>query len=70
MADHGLLFEGAPHDEKGHRIVYGRAGSYQGVGGEGRGKCRCGKLSEVLPSAYKRKAWHKLHKAEVSSASS
>lgn len=63
---HGLWCEGAPHDENGKRILHGRG--YQGVGGEGRAACRCGALSEVLPSAYKRKQWHAVHKAEVASS--
>jgi hypothetical protein len=57
---HGLQFEGAPHDSLGRRIV-----SRQGVGGAGRGKCACGELSELLPSAYARKRWHREHKEEV-----
>lgn len=61
---HGLWFEGAPHDENGKRITFG-SHVYQGVGGEGRAACRCGWLSEVLPSAYKRKQAHRKHKAEV-----
>lgn len=58
---HTLAFEGAPHDDEGNRIVRG-IDRYVGVGGEGRAKCSCGQLSSVLPSAYKRKQWHREHK--------
>ena len=61
--EHGLWFEGAPHDAEGHRII---VGIYPwGVGGVGRAACRCGWLSEVLPSAYQRKKAHREHKAEA-----
>jgi hypothetical protein len=63
---HGLVFEGAPHGDNGERLFIGRGRFWGGVGGEGRGKCACGALSPVLPSAVKRKAWHREHKAEVS----
>lgn len=58
---HGLLFEGAPHaqDHSG-RVV--RTNTW-GVGGWGRGVCRCGAMSDMLDSANKRKAWHRAHKA-------
>jgi hypothetical protein len=61
---HTLRFEGAPHDDKGFRITIGRFP--YGVGGEGRAKCSCGALSEVLPSANRRRSWHRsVHKAEI-----
>lgn len=56
---HGLWYEGAPHDDRGHRT------NGVGVSGDGRAKCRCGAMSEVLPSANQRKAWHRTHKAEI-----
>lgn len=59
LTDHGLWFEGAPHDERGIRI-YG-----QGTGGTGRASCRCGEVSPVFESGYKRKAWHREHKASI-----
>lgn len=60
---HALAYEGAPHDEQGQRIVtYTR---HPGVGGPGRAKCACGELSDVLVSAYQRKAWYREHKAEA-----
>lgn len=58
---HTLVAEGAPHNDFGVRIHKGYG--YPGVGGPGRAKCSCGQLSEVLPSAYQRKAWHRAHKA-------
>ena len=56
---HGLVGEGAPHDAEGKRIWS------VGTGGEGRGKCSCGELSEVLPSGMARKRWHKTHKENL-----
>ena len=63
MTGHALAYEGAPHDEQGQRIHEGRFP--YGVGGEGRAKCACGEMSDVLPSAYKRKQWYREHRAEV-----
>lgn len=59
---HTLRFEGAPHDDQGNRITTNLFGI--GVGGEGRAKCSCGALSEVLPSANKRRSWHRTHKVK------
>ncbi len=56
---HGLWFEGAPHDDKGHRI------GWQGTSGVGRAVCRCGEMSPILPSGNARKAWHREHKRQV-----
>lgn len=59
---HFLRHEGAAFDEHGRRVfdyAYGYAG------GEGRGLCSCGDLSEVLNSIGQRKAWHREHKGEV-----
>lgn len=56
---HGLVGEGAPHDEQRHRV-----GRWSVTAGEGRGLCQCGALSSVLLSANQRKAWHRQHKAE------
>ena len=53
---HGLAGEGAAHDDQGRRIN-------GHTGGTGRAKCSCGEMSDVLPSGYKRKAWHREHKA-------
>ena len=62
---HGLQFEGAPHlvaeDGRVHRV----SRPWGGVSGEGRGVCRCGAYSDILPSAHQRKKWHREHKREV-----
>lgn len=60
---HTLRDEGAPHDEKGDRVKIGRAP--YGVGGEGRAKCSCGWLSEVLTSSRQRRGAHATHRAEA-----
>ena len=60
---HGLAGEGAPHDAEGKRIF--KDIWSVGTGGEGRGKCSCGELSEVLPSGGARKRWHKTHKENL-----
>jgi hypothetical protein len=62
VTGHALRFEGAPHDDEGNRIHRGRFP--YGVGGEGRAKCACGQMSDVLPSAYQRKEWYREHRAE------
>lgn len=60
LTGHELIFEGAPHDAQGRRI------GFSGTGGEGRGRCSCGALSEVLASSTKRRGWHRdVHKAEI-----
>lgn len=56
---HTLTGEGAPHDEHGSRISRGTYAAQAG-----RGRCSCGELSDVLPSGYARKQWHRAHKAE------
>lgn len=38
------------------------------MGSDGHGKCSCGALSGLLPSNNQRKAWHRLHKAEILAA--
>lgn len=58
---HKLRGEGAPYNESGAPV---RIASWS-VGGEGRAKCECGDLSEVLPSAAARKRWHRLHKGDI-----
>ena len=60
---HWLMNEGAPHDDDGVRMkaTLGR----WSTSGEGRAKCSCGELSEVLPSGSRRQQWHREHKAEV-----
>ena len=61
MKGHGLLFEGAPHAvDRWGKVV--RTNPF-GVGGVGRGVCRCGAMSDMLDSANQRKAWHRAHKA-------
>lgn len=61
---HPLMNEGAAFDDDGNRKTFGLF--VLGVAGEGRAKCFCGEMSEVLPSASQRKAWHRQHKADVS----
>lgn len=63
VTGHGLLNEGAPHDENGNRIW--SHGFIGGTSGQGRAKCSCGEMSDVLPSGQKRKAWHREHKASI-----
>jgi hypothetical protein len=62
VAGHGLMGEGAPYDDN-----LMRRGWWASTGGEGRARCQCGAVSEVLSSASARKAWHRQHKAELSS---
>ena len=66
LAGHTLASEGAPYllNEQGEMQRQWKR--YGGVSGEGRGLCSCGATSEILPSAYRRKKWHRAHKAEVS----
>jgi hypothetical protein len=63
LPGHALQREGAPHDANGAPLTayyYGRRG------GEGRAKCQCGTLSEILDSARQRKQWHReVHKPEI-----
>lgn len=58
LKGHGLFGEGHPCDATGRRSW----------GSDGHGKCSCGALSESLPSNNQRKAWHRLHKAEILAA--
>jgi len=61
MPGHELVSEGAPHDAKGRRLgLYGYS-----TAGTGKAKCSCGKLSGVLDSGLKRKAWHREHKESL-----
>lgn len=59
---HGLLLEGACHDDNGKAVVhlfsFERAGS-------GRAKCECGQMSERLPSGNARKRWHREHRSLI-----
>jgi len=64
LTGHSLYREGAPCDENGLTIA-DKIGSYELRGGEGRGACSCGQVSNLLPSSYKRRLWHKEHKAEM-----
>lgn len=59
LAGHALAFEGAPHDDQGHRI------GWSGVAGFGRAKCSCGELSEEFPSGARRRLWHIDHKNDL-----
>ena len=60
---HGLVSEGAAHDEKGNY-----AGSYEWLSGRGLsgyGFCSCGARSSLLASTAARKRWHNEHKAAI-----
>ena len=59
---HTLRLEGAPYDEDGRLLTNGWNASPRGAG---CGKCSCGALSDVLPSANARKQWHRDHKDRV-----
>ncbi len=63
---HVLANEGAPFETY---LVDGKpkrsGGPWGGISGMGCGLCSCGVMSEVLPSATKRKAWHRNHKDEI-----
>jgi len=63
---HGLMYEGAPHDALGRRIS--KSWLKGGVSGTGRAKCACGALSTSLPSAYKRKEWHRDHRRSLAAS--
>lgn len=58
VSGHALWHEGAAYDDRGYRVEYPRTT-------EGRAKCECGELSEVLPSGAARRRWHQGHKLEV-----
>lgn len=60
---HTLVGGGAPFTDQGNRVARDR---HWGAGGQGRGRCSCGVLSEVLPTKAKRMRWHREHKAAVS----
>lgn len=62
---HRLMHEGAPHDENGERLNPLGARWGPSASGEGRAKCECGAMSEVLPSRNKRAQWHRDHKMDV-----
>lgn len=67
ITGHGLIREGAAHDDNGDLDTRTWVVNTSGAG---RGKCQCGALSEVLPSGNARRAWHKVHKAEVQTGAS
>ena len=56
---HTLVGAGAPFDAQGRYL------HWEGTRGTGHGKCSCGELSEVLPTAAARKQWHRDHKDRV-----
>lgn len=62
VTGHMLVAEGAAHVWNGRR--YDRRFIW-GVGGEGKGLCSCGAVSEVLASGAARKRWHTGHKQAV-----
>lgn len=63
VSGHYLLNEGAPFNIYKNRITNGAR--YITSAGEGRALCSCGQLSDAFPSAYARRNWHKIHKADV-----
>lgn len=66
MSDkHTLASEGAPYNDEGRRLY---PITRDGIGGSGRGKCSCGLLSDILPSAARRQKWHRDHKAAIKHA--
>lgn len=64
LSGHTLAFEGAAHVRRLIHIdtvVYERPSStWAGVA-----LCSCGAVSEVLPSNYQRKRWHREHKDAI-----
>lgn len=71
LIGHALYREGAPCDDDGNSIatqVPGFTKPYELRGGEGRASCSCGAVSEILPSSYKRRLWHRDHKDEIRQA--
>jgi hypothetical protein len=58
---HALQREGAAFQAVGGR--WERI-DWRSPAGTGRALCECGAVSDVLPSANKRKAWHRAHKSE------
>lgn len=67
MPGHALRRQGAAFNEHG-KLINLFDGIHTYCGGEGRGMCSCGVLSEVLPSSYARRKWHWKHKQEVHNA--
>ena len=56
MTGHGLVGEGAAHNDDGTRRKWNT------TGGAGRAKCACGWLSEPAESGAERKRMHRSHK--------
>lgn len=65
MTDHNLRLNGAAHNDLGELIDPENPKS---TAGEGRGKCSCGRLSDVLPNGASRRRWHKWHKETEAAA--
>lgn len=63
MSEHLLSRNGAPHDDEGNLTNK----DPKITAGEGRGKCSCGRLSDVLPNGASRRRWHKWHKENETS---
>lgn len=53
---HALVHNGTPHDEVGYELTDPKV-----TAGEGRAKCKCGWLSEELPSGGARREAYKRH---------
>lgn len=65
ITGHALQAQGAPHDENGEHIEDNTRYSYNSASGDGRAKCQCGAMSDVLPSRNARARWHRDHKTEA-----
>lgn len=59
LRGHGLFYEGAAFDDRGHRV------RSQGTGGTGHGLCQCGAKSDTLTSGGQRRDWHRQHKTDI-----
>lgn len=64
VSGHSIVAQGAPHDEDGLNVNRNDRWPHS-VHGVGIGLCTCGLASEVLPSAYQRRRWHKAHREGV-----
>lgn len=69
LPGHGLVDEGSAHDEHGNRIWVSN-NACDAFSGPGRALCKCGELSEELPTKAARRRWHNAHKEEVRSRQS
>lgn len=63
LPGHALVGQGAPYGLGLNNTV--QLIRSHTTAGPGRGLCSCGDLSLELPTATRRKAWHRQHKADV-----